>query len=418
MSGIAASPFEVQTRPDIMNGGIHSYQQAADILADMGRYGDTYIVHAAEGETVIPLEVLEANPRMKKMIFKQMEEMGLDPQRYIVGSELNSINPATGQPEFFLKKLFKGLKKIVKKVAPIILPIVAPYLLPTMPMWAAAGLGSFTGNLIGGAKPKDALKSALFSAATGAIGAKMGGGSFGGTYKDMYGGGLSLTGGPEGSPIMGAGRAGEVASNVSDGTKNFFNKYIYDPAPNVLKDGKIVGQGTLESYLSPSRVMLDSAGNQLPVDKISAFKKYAPMVGAGLGAVGVIDALSADKDEEPKKLPTGMELIRKDIDDGTFQYAFDPYKFYGGSKYYPMDTFKPYYEQESYNSQTPLPIAVAGGGPINGPGTSTSDSIPAMLSDGEFVMNAKAVRGAGGGDRKAGAQRMYAMMNKFERMAG
>ena len=41
-----------------------------------------------------------------------------------------------------------------------------------------------------------------------------------------------------------------------------------------------------------------------------------------------------------------------------------------------------------------------------------------MLSDGEFVMNAKAVRGAGGGDRKAGAQRMYAMMNKFERMAG
>ena len=60
---------------------------------------------------------------------------------------------------------------------------------------------------------------------------------------------------------------------------------------------------------------------------------------------------------------------------------------------------------------------VAGGGEISGPGTSTSDSIPAMLSDGEFVMNAKAVRGAGGGNRKAGAQRMYDMMRKFERMA-
>ena len=38
-----------------------------------------------------------------------------------------------------------------------------------------------------------------------------------------------------------------------------------------------------------------------------------------------------------------------------------------------------------------------------------------MLSDGEFVMNAKAVRGAGGGDRRAGAQRMYDMMRALER---
>ena len=112
---------------------INPYQRAADMLADFGREGDTYIVHAAEGETVIPVEVLDKNPRMKKMIFKQMEEMGLDPQRYIVGSELNSINPVTGQPEFFLKKLFKSVKKVVKKIAPIALPIVAPYLLPTMP---------------------------------------------------------------------------------------------------------------------------------------------------------------------------------------------------------------------------------------------------------------------------------------------
>lgn len=32
------------------------------------------------------------------------------------------------------------------------------------------------------------------------------------------------------------------------------------------------------------------------------------------------------------------------------------------------------------------------GGPVNGPGTETSDSIPAHLSDGEFVLNAEAVR--------------------------
>lgn len=56
-------------------------------------------------------------------------------------------------------------------------------------------------------------------------------------------------------------------------------------------------------------------------------------------------------------------------------------------------------------------------GAIDGPGTETSDSIPAMLSDGEFVMTAKAVRGAGRGSRREGAKRMYALMHKLERNA-
>jgi len=38
------------------------------------------------------------------------------------------------------------------------------------------------------------------------------------------------------------------------------------------------------------------------------------------------------------------------------------------------------------------------GGKISGPGTATSDSIPAMLSDGEYVFSAKAVDAAGGPD--------------------
>ena len=53
-------------------------------------------------------------------------------------------------------------------------------------------------------------------------------------------------------------------------------------------------------------------------------------------------------------------------------------------------------------------------GAIRGPGTETSDSVPAMLSDGEFVMNARAVRGAGNGNREAGMRRMYDMMKMFE----
>jgi hypothetical protein len=59
-------------------------------------------------------------------------------------------------------------------------------------------------------------------------------------------------------------------------------------------------------------------------------------------------------------------------------------------------------------------------GQISGPGTEKSDSIPAMLSDGEFVMTAGAVRGAdptGKGNRRAGAKQMYKLMHQLERNA-
>tara|TARA_Y100000992_G_scaffold163468_1_gene109643 strand:- start:8 stop:907 length:900 start_codon:yes stop_codon:yes gene_type:complete len=67
------------------------------------------------------------------------------------------------------------------------------------------------------------------------------------------------------------------------------------------------------------------------------------------------------------------------------------------------------------------------GGMIEGPGTGKSDSIPAAiyqnggrvqearLSDGEFVMTADAVKGAGDGSRAKGAAQMYKMMKNFER---
>jgi hypothetical protein len=53
-----------------------------------------------------------------------------------------------------------------------------------------------------------------------------------------------------------------------------------------------------------------------------------------------------------------------------------------------------------------------------GPGTGTSDSIPAMLSDGEFVMTANAVKGAGNGNRREGARKMYQMMKRLEASKG
>jgi len=74
-------------------------------------------------------------------------------------------------------------------------------------------------------------------------------------------------------------------------------------------------------------------------------------------------------------------------------------------------------------------------GDINGPGTETSDDIPAMLSDGEFVMTGRAVRGAGAyeiqsdgngiislipslnEDRERGMDNMYKMMDTFANRA-
>ena len=46
-----------------------------------------------------------------------------------------------------------------------------------------------------------------------------------------------------------------------------------------------------------------------------------------------------------------------------------------------------------------------------------ADDIPAMLSNNEFVFTADAVRGAGNGDVKEGARKMYSMMKMYEGQA-
>jgi hypothetical protein len=166
---------------NIPHSGIAQVKHVADRLAEYGRHEDEYMVHAAEGETVIPMAVLEANPRLRKSLFAQMEAMGLDPERYVVGSELNSINPVTGQPEFFLKKLFKGVKKLVKKVVKVVkkaLPVVLPIALSFTPLGTVYGaaLGSGIGTLMKGGSFKDALKAAVISGGIGGLASGMSGG--------------------------------------------------------------------------------------------------------------------------------------------------------------------------------------------------------------------------------------------------
>lgn len=562
MQGVASLGYEIQELPMVPNGGIERYQQAAEVLKEFGRNGDTYIVHAAEGETMVPMEVLDANPRLKQMLWKQLEEMGVEPERYVVGNELNSLNPVTGQPEFFFKKIFRAVKKVVKKVvnvvkkvAPIILPIAAPFLLPAMPLAFATGIGSLAGGLISGQKFGDALKGAVITGGLAGLGNVAFGGSSG------FGSGSFF--GSKANPMAGLGEfsfkqaitpmnplsssySANLAQLKSTGASaqqaaadpNLFNvnkRQVSSVAP----DGKdvVVGDGTPPTpektmfgdlkktvipgdeygigdfygdYISPDRASIQPTADQISAratelasadikaaesinaslqtkglapaaidtGKITAnaietaktqlapstFTKYAPMATVGTGG-----ALAADYATDGKVLGVfGTPEEGPSIEDyasGEDYYAENPEKygygagFYGDNPYYADSGYLPPAVRSNfdpsgagvntasiaqtvnqnlvnsmgpmqnvssnpfdlalgqYNKQYLYPLTAAQGGEIVGPGTSTSDSIPALLSDGEFVMNARAVRGAGGGNRAQGAKRMYAMMRNFERGA-
>ena len=512
----------------------------ADQLAAFGREEDDRIAHVATGETVIPMAVFEEDPALKEALFARMREMGIDPERYVVGNELNSINPVTGQPEFFLKKIFKGIKKAVKGVVKVFKK-VAPIILSTVGFMVAgplgASLGSGIGTLIQGGNLKDAFKSALISGVTAGIGQGIGQGieSFGqagGTFADKLaagaqGFGESISSGLSGGyldqftkgvgnlipqaagdtvaqeelakamapdPNFGAGPApagydpaGMLASTDSPqvalggqpgvdaasrvleevkviapritaqtpGVPEFFTptvasavntladekalrlpreetpvtekaKRAYDKISDLaVRGGKTPGEIELQkalrgkqAYENVIKKFTDSVpeGTRIPegvieraYDAMEAaeaaagpgfFAKYGPLTAAGLGILGLAGGFEQPEMEELPDMYggiTGMDLLRA-----------NPGK-YGLAQ--PGEAYRP-------------PGAATGGdiqnfprrnGPIYGPGTETSDDIPAMLSDGEFVMTAKAVRGAGNGSREAGMRKMYNMMSQFER---
>ena len=430
---IASLSYDVTNANPI---GLATLENASKMLADFGRNGDTYVVHAKEGETVIPMEVLDNNPRLKDMLFQQMRDLDLDPYRYIVGNELNSINPDTGQPEFFIKKLFKGLKKVVKKVAPIVLPIAAPFLLPTMPLFLSTGIGTLAGGLVAGQKPQDALRNAIISGGLAGLGnMAFGEGSFTGSAVDAgiasaptKTPGLDLTkapdrfiGPPEDTGILSTIKKG--AGDAVDSVSSFYDKYLSPSRESIQPTSKEIGEAltkeakTFAESEKLRKDIFEKAGLKFTPAEFkpdlkavkeslapSAFQKFAPIGGlTALGLYGLDKAglpiFTVKEEEMGATMPTGLDLLNMDPE--RFKFT----NFYGDN---------PYYQDRTAIGR---PVPVAEGGEIVGPGTATSDSIPAMLSDGEFVMNAKAVRGAGGGDRKQGAKRMYQMMKKFERVA-
>lgn len=250
------------TDEKVPTSGIGGVKAVADHLAEYGRYEDTYMVHAAQGETVVPMAVFDENPRLKASLFAQMRAMGIDPEQYVVGSEFNSINPVTGQPEFFLKKLFKGLKKAVKKVIKVIkkvAPIALSIGLAFTPLGVIAGsaLGSGIGTLIQGGSLKDALKAGaiggltagLFKGVAGGLQGMKAGQGFGTGFRAGVGSGL-----PGGTPYTPSGlpdvvESQGVAGPAASPTINVDTLATQPSAATNL--GRISGKSAPSSFASP-----------------------------------------------------------------------------------------------------------------------------------------------------------------------
>lgn len=183
---IAALESE-ETKQQFGTEGIARFEPIAKRMASYGRYGDDQVAHVETGELLVPRALIEGNPELKESIFSHLRDMGVEnPERYVVGSGANSINPETGMPEFFFRKVFKSVKKAVSKIAKgvskavksvgKVLKKVAPAVLTVAgtaafgPIYGAA-LGSGIGTLIQGGNIGDALKASIKGAALGGISA-------------------------------------------------------------------------------------------------------------------------------------------------------------------------------------------------------------------------------------------------------
>ena len=170
------------------------------------------------------------------------------------------------------------------------------------------------------------------------------------------------------------------------------------------------------SYSSPEFSRLASA-QALKMATPSMLSTYGPLAALGIGALGLAGGFKTKDAQMPDlfKGPTGFQLARMYPSMYGLQYGGVRPTAYGG-----MYLTPPGYAEGGGVMDTPQAMRVGGKtyprkiGAINGPGTGTSDSIPAMLSDGEFVFTAKAVRAMGQGSRRKGAKKMYKLMKMLE----
>ena len=274
--------------------------------------------------------------------------------------------------------IFKSITKVLKKAAPIIGGTIGFAVGGPL----GASIGSGIGSLAGGRSVEEALLNAGLAYGVGSF-AK--GAGFGpqGTSAGTYG-------------------ASTGASNVANVT-----------GPEIMSGVKTTTPITQVSSSIPTTA-------SKAISSVFDFAKANPLLTAG--GVGTLLASSIPEEQQTggfkmrpdpvgrTRLGTGRignKLYNLDDPDERRRYFEDNRKRQGAEDI----------ESEEERERFSKGLAFMSGGEVEGPGTGTSDSVPARLSDGEFVVTAKAVRGAGGGDRDVGAARMYDMMSQLERVA-
>ena len=348
------------------------YQDIAKGIASLGRYEDTYIVHAAEGETVIPKEVLASNPKLKEDIFKQMRAVGIEqPESYIVGDALNSRNPITGQPEFFFKSL--------KKYLPTIGAIVGNILLPGV----GGAIGSGLGSLAAGQSVEQSLVNA----------------------------GLAYVGGKYVAPQIDSAVAGFSGGTVPTIGSTIGSGSSYAMLPTT---GTAVGTQGLLSGAGATIPQVVTAGLSPIVGEQIAKLAEVPEMEESQSANSIVDdyyaALARGENPElPGSLtPPPKESLFAQEKQGA---PTDPQSLLANVDYEAL--------LNNVLSRNMF-LNAANGGYITGPGSSTSDSIPTRLSNTEFVQTGKAVAGAdptGNNNPDQGAKVMAGIMRAFEQRA-
>lgn len=357
MSKVQGPPTsELGPRQAFRKGGI------AELKAQ-GRYGDTTLAHLS--------------PR-SAAILKQNGGSG-------------TINPRTGLREYgFLSGIFSGIGNFLKSAAGVILPVALNFAFPGLGTIASGAIGAGLGALINGAKPGEALGAAL----TGGIGGALFSGISG-----MVGGQGFMSG------ITGALPAGFAGStNVQPYVASWLGGSP-SPAAGVATNaaGGLRSEAAMEA--SKSAAAAAQPGMFSKIGGWMSEHPYLTAAGAALAGTALGSSMSEAKDEKPMKMK------------GATQEMIDAARFPAGTfasraapKVQLTPTYSPAYAMGGETD-------ARGGGHLRGPGTGTSDDIPARLSDGEFVMTAKAVRGAGGGSREKGVRKMYDMMHNFEKRA-
>lgn len=406
--GQALRRVRAVSSPTFAKGGIVSLKKEAKKVAAAGRGGDTILAHI--------------NP-MEADMLKRMGGRG-------------SINPKTGLPEFGFWKTVGNIFKIGAQIvgAAILTPFVGPI--------AAGAIVSGATALLSGAKPADALKSALIGGTLGGITAGFSGsGSF---AENAFAGGSLFGSAPAQSPLLdwmkstsigekllgtiptpgGAEAAAGAAAGNAPGNVPLPVPRASDEAIEAWRQASTAAGESLKPEIT-AKSLLSGEG----IKSLWADYKVPIMLGGGALLLG----MGQNKEQVKPSLTsgkTGTDLLGEQPATYGFNAANFAQKypqaqtpvFPGGGYITPTTQLTPAptpnFGQIRYpTTGTAGIMSVKTGGAIHGPGSGTSDSIPARLSDGEFVMTAKAVRGAGKGDRMKGARKMYELMHKFERMA-